>query len=43
METQRLRAQFDPNKVGINPAPEMRPSQPTDLVNIARVVVEKAK
>ncbi|GAB3863918.1 hypothetical protein GCM10028824_00770 [Hymenobacter segetis] len=46
METQRILAQqgeFDPNKVAINPAPEMRPNQPTDLVNIALVVVEKAK
>lgn len=46
METQRVLAQqgqFDPNKVAINPAPEMRPNQPTDLVNIALVVVEKGK
>ncbi|MBU6121209.1 POTRA domain-containing protein [Hymenobacter siberiensis] len=42
METQRILAQqgqFDPNKVGINPAPEMRPNEATDLVNIALVVV----
>ena len=46
METQRVLAQqgdFDPNKVGINPAPEMRPNEATDLVNIALVVVEKPK
>ncbi|GAB2875136.1 M56 family metallopeptidase [Hymenobacter ruber] len=46
LETQRILAQqgqFDPNKVGINPAPEMRPNESTDLVNIALVVVEKAK
>ncbi|MBH8570972.1 M56 family metallopeptidase [Hymenobacter negativus] len=46
LETQRILAQhgeFDPNKVGINPAPEMRPNEPTDLVNIALVVVEKGK
>ncbi|MFC6224773.1 POTRA domain-containing protein [Hymenobacter artigasi] len=46
METQRILAQqgqFDPNKVAINPAPEMRPNQATDLVNIALAVVEKAQ
>ncbi|GAB3849207.1 hypothetical protein GCM10028822_13250 [Hymenobacter terrigena] len=46
METQRILAQqgeFDPNKVGINSAPVMRPNESTDLVNIALVVVEKAK
>ena len=44
METQRLLAQqgqFDPNKVGINPMPEMRPHEATDLVNIALLVMEK--
>ena len=44
LETQRLLAQqdqFDPNKVGINPAPEMRPNEATDLIGIALVVVEK--
>ena len=44
METQRILArqgQVDPNKVGINPAPEMRSNQATDLVNIG-LVVEKA-
>ena len=46
LESQRVLAQqgqFDPNKVAINPAPEMRPNQTTDLVNIALVVVEKGK
>lgn len=46
METQRLLAQqgqFDPNKVGINPMPEMRPHEATDLVNIALLVMEKDK
>ncbi|MGY3087804.1 hypothetical protein ACVWYF_000830 [Hymenobacter sp. UYAg731] len=46
LETQRVLAQqgqFDPNKVAINPAPEMRPNAATDLVNIALVVVEKAR
>ena len=46
METQRILAQqgqLDPNKIAINPAPEMRSNQATDLVNIGLVVVEKAK
>ena len=46
METQRVLAQqgqFDPNKVGINPAPEIRPNQATDLINIALLVMEKGK
>lgn len=46
LETQRILAQqgqFDPNKVAINPAPEMRPNEATDLVNIALVVVEKGR
>ena len=46
LETQRILAQqgqFDSNKVAINPAPEMRPNEATDLVNIALVVVEKGR
>ncbi|MCC3154637.1 POTRA domain-containing protein [Hymenobacter sp. BT770] len=46
IETQRILAQqgqFDPAKIGINPKPVMRPNQPTDLVDIELVVVEKAK
>lgn len=46
LESQRVLAQqgqFDPTKVAINPAPEMRPNQATDTVNIALVVVEKDK
>ncbi|ALW85707.1 hypothetical protein AUC43_11785 [Hymenobacter sedentarius] len=46
IETQRILAQqgqFDQAKIGINPKPVMRPNQPTDLVDIELVVVEKAK
>jgi hypothetical protein len=46
METQRILAQqgqFDPEKIGINPKPSMRPSQPTDLVYVEIVLVEKTK
>lgn len=44
LETQRILAkqgQFDPSKVGVNPMPVMRPTQATDQVDIALVVVEK--
>lgn len=46
LETQRILArqgQFEPAKIGINPRPVMRPQQPTDLVDLEIVVVEKAK
>ena len=46
METQRILAQqgqFDPAKIRINPSPVMRPNQPTDLVNIELVLVEKGR
>lgn len=46
METQRRLAQqgqFDPAQIGLNPKPVMRPDQPTDLVDVELVLVEKTE